>query len=107
MYGIDPPSMVCGFLGVVIVQILLPSEKKSALGIAAFTFASVLFASLTAPLLTPVLLKVLKEYPTIQPEAARSVVAAVLGGFAQPALVFGKRLLNRRAAKILEGQKDA
>ena len=104
-FGIDPPSMVCGFMGVIIIQTLIPKQKSGDwLALVAITIGSVLFASLAAPLASPWLLS---KLPSDTPHlAAKCAVAGLCGAFAQPLLVLIRRAITKRAEAAMKEESQ-
>ncbi len=98
--GIDPPSMVAGLLGCVIVQSLMPAEneKKSIGATAWLTLGSVLFASVVAPVFTPWVLSKLPD-AGIPKVPAQALCAVLAGALAQPIVIALKKGILPAAVK--------
>jgi hypothetical protein len=100
--GIDPASIAAGLAGCVVVQTLLPSEQHGFVRVALMTLGSVLFASLTAPFVSPLAVSYALEHysrASISPDAVKAAVAATLGGFAQPILFLIRAAVQARIAR--------
>lgn len=110
-YGIDLPSGICGAVGVIIVQTFVPRDEDAAISyrrLAALTFASVLTAALVAPIVAQVLSSIAPTWLSVA--QIRGVTAAIVGGFAQPIVLWSKRVglpLLFGRLKALFGAKDA
>lgn len=91
-YGLDLPSGICGGVGVVIVQTFIPREEVaiSYKRLAALSFASVLTAALVAPIVSQALTAAAPTW--ITPAQIRGVVGAFVGGFAQPIVIWVRRV---------------
>jgi hypothetical protein len=84
-FGINPPDMFCGLLGVIVVQTLLrPKGHRTFWSVLGAAVGGVVLASLGGSLAAPYVLEVggiwLSKVP---PENLRAALAAVIGGFAQ------------------------
>lgn len=95
--GIDPIYMTAGLVGVVIVQTLLPRTESKFLAIAGVATGSMLLASLAAPFVAHALVAIagFEWLKNIPPEHVTAAAAAIVGGFAQPLLLWIKSLLPK------------
>lgn len=86
--GIDPPAMISGLLGVIVVQTILADTGLTWRSMVARTLGSILFASLATAVVAPMAIAGLEKLGYVVPMiSVRAAVAAALGGFAQPVLV--------------------
>lgn len=107
-FGVDPLAMVPALIGCVIAQTLIPSGDRSLRAIALITLGSVLLASLLTPIVAPYVMHRWGELaPGSSPVAVRALVAAGIGGFAQPIVIGGLALLRRFFATKLKEAPDA
>lgn len=105
--GIDPSYIVSAFLGVIIVQTLLPAHEGEFRWwpLAFVTVGSMSFSAVASPLLV---LYVADNWDFVKrlPEwQVKTMVGAFAGGFAQPILIGLKALVARRLPR--QGDSNA
>ena len=100
--GIDPPAMISGLLGVVVVQTILADTGLTWRSIVLRTLGSIIFASLATSVVAPMAIAGIEKLGYLVPVVSvRALVAAALGGFAQPVLVrIRTRFISGKQAKV-------
>lgn len=109
-FGINPPDMICGLLGVIAVQSLItPKEPRNFRTVLAAAIGGVVLASLGSSIVAPYVLEVGGAWLSkVKPESLRAVVAAVIGGFAQRIVeMIRDRIDVRRRAASKRRSNDA
>ncbi len=96
-FGFDPmlplAGLVGGFIGVVIVQTLIPDKGRNDFrALLTLLLGSVLLAMMATLLASPWVIRKL-ELTDVPPGVVRLAVGALIGGFAQPILVIVKSKL--------------
>lgn len=99
-FGIDLTTIGAAFLGLVIVQCLMPAtdpnpKPRDLKVLIAWSVGSMLFASLATPLLLAWALDNVPYMKALREWQSHALVAGTAGGFAQPLLVFGRFLFGR------------
>lgn len=102
--GIDPSSIIPSLIGCTIVQLWLTSDPRTVRSVAGWTLGSVLFGSLTTPVVAPwFVVELAKWAHGVHPDAARAVASAILGGLAKPLVQLGQALFVKWADKLRGG----
>lgn len=94
-FGIDLTTIGAAFVGVVVVQTLMPATRADWRVLAGLSIGSMLFSSLGTPLAELWAEKNVAYFSELRDWHAHALVAATLGGFAQPLLLGVKALLGR------------
>lgn len=84
--GIDIATIICSFIGYVIIQTLLPAQEFKFKRAAATALGTMLFASILTPWVTPHLAKIAPEPMT--PEHVRVSAAVLISMFPKPLLMW-------------------
>lgn len=107
--GFDPAHMVWGLMGVVIVQTCLPRTENKPLTVAGIAVGSTLLANVGAPFVAPAVMSTGENWAwlkSVDPAHIKAASAAVVGGFAQPLLLWGKSLLPKPRDSSLPQPKE-
>lgn len=94
-FGIDLTTIGAAFVGVVVVQTLMPATRADWRVLAGLSIGSMLFSSLGTPLAELWAEKHVPYMADMRDWQAHALVSATLGGFAQPLLLGVKALLAR------------
>lgn len=107
-WGINPPDMIAGLLGVIVVQTLLrPRETRDLLTVLGAAAGGVMLASICAPLGAPYVIEVGGAWLTkVPPESLRAALAAAIGGFAQRIVVWVRDRFFSQATKANRVKKE-
>lgn len=109
-FGINPPDMICGLLGVIAVQTLIP--PKGARNFKAIMLAAaggIVLASLGSSVAAPYVIEISGAWVSkVPPESLRALLAAGIGGFAQRIVEYIRdRLIARRQIAAGSGQQQS
>jgi len=99
--GVDVHALLFGLLGAVVVQCLLPDASRTLRQVAMLTVGGMLLAGITTPLAMSYAADYLARMPV---QATHNVVAAAIGGFAQPIVL---TVRNRLVAMFGSRKPDA
>lgn len=106
-YGIDLTTIGAAFLGVIVVQTLMPASEIKLRALVTITLGSMVFSSLGTPLLLLWALENIEIMRKLREWHAHALVAAVAGGFAQPILIGVAAAVRAVAAKWLPAPPGA